>query len=214
MRTRGAAWRTRPLTACASWASGRRWAAGLAGLETEIGRVVGELNEVEEDLREIARGIHPAILSECGLGPALRTLARRAAVPVELDVPAMGRLPEPVEVAAYYVCSKAFTNATRYARASVMEVAAGEQDGCLHLAIRDDGVGGADAARGSGLIGLRDRGRGPARITGSQRAAGPRDADRAPASAAAPLTPARPAWPGSIRRWSCRSTSVPTAPVR
>ncbi len=99
--------------------------AGLAGLETEIGRVVGELNEVEEDLREIARGIHPAILSECGLGPALRTLARRAAVPVELDVPAMGRLPEPVEVAAYYVCSKAFTNATRHARASVMEVAAG-----------------------------------------------------------------------------------------
>jgi signal transduction histidine kinase len=90
--------------------------AELRELEAEIGRVAGELNGVVEDLREIARGIHPAILSEGGLGPALRTLARRAAIAVELDVPAPGRLPEPVEVAAYYVCSEALTNATRHAR--------------------------------------------------------------------------------------------------
>jgi len=94
--------------------------AELTGLETEIGKVADELNGVVEDLREIARGIHPAILSEGGLGPALRTLARRAAVSVELEVPALGRLPEPVEVAAYYVCSEALTNATRHARASVV----------------------------------------------------------------------------------------------
>ena len=131
--------------------------AELAELEAEIGKVADELTGVVEDLREIARGIHPAILSEGGLGPALRTLARRAAIPVELDVAALGRLPEPVEVAAYYVVSEALTNATRHARASVMRVAVGERDGCLHLSIRDDGAGGADPARGSGLIGLRDR---------------------------------------------------------
>jgi signal transduction histidine kinase len=131
--------------------------AELAGLETEIGKVADELNGAVEDLREIARGIHPVILSEGGLGPALRTLARRAAIPVELDVPALGRLPEPVEVAAYYAVSEALTNATRHARASMMRVAAGQRDGCLHLSIRDDGAGGADPARGSGLIGLRDR---------------------------------------------------------
>jgi signal transduction histidine kinase len=129
----------------------------LGELEAEIGRVTDELGGVVEDLREIARGIHPVILSEGGLGRALRTLARRAAIAVELDVPALGRLPEPVEVAAYYVVSEALTNATRHGRASVMRVAAGQRDGGLHLSIRDDGVGGADPARGSGLIGLRDR---------------------------------------------------------
>ena len=132
--------------------------ADLRELETEIGKVADELNGVVEDLREIARGIHPAILSEGGLGPALRTLARRAAIAVELDdSPRWPRLPEPVEVAAYYVCSEALTNATRHAHASVVSVAVEERDDCLHLSIRDDGVGGADPARGSGLIGLRDR---------------------------------------------------------
>jgi signal transduction histidine kinase len=131
--------------------------AELAELEAEMGKVADELTGVVEDLREIARGIHPAILSEGGLGPALRTLARRAAIAVELDVAAIGRLPEPVEVAAYYVCSEALTNATRHAHASVVRVAVEERDDRLHLSIRDDGVGGADPARGSGLIGLRDR---------------------------------------------------------
>jgi signal transduction histidine kinase len=131
--------------------------AELRELETEIGKVADELKGVIEDLREIARGIHPAILSEGGLGPALRTLARRAAIAVELEVAVMARLPEPIEVAAYYVVSEALTNATRHARASVVCVAVEERDGSLHLSIRDDGVGGADPARGSGLIGLRDR---------------------------------------------------------
>jgi signal transduction histidine kinase len=131
--------------------------ADLGELEAGIGKVADELNGVVEDLREIARGIHPAILTEGGLRAALRTLARRAAIPVELEIPALGRLPEPVEVAAYYVVSEALTNATRHGRASVMRVAAGQRDGGLHLSIRDDGVGGADPAGGSGLIGLRDR---------------------------------------------------------
>jgi signal transduction histidine kinase len=131
--------------------------AELGELEAEIGKVADELNGVVEDLREIARGIHPVILSEGGLGPALRTLARRAAIPVELEVPAFGRLPEPVEVAAYYVVSEALTNATRHARAPAVSIVLKERDGCLHLSIRDDGAGGADPARGSGLIGLRDR---------------------------------------------------------
>jgi signal transduction histidine kinase len=131
--------------------------ADLPGLEAEIGKVADELNGVDEDLREIARGIHPAILSEGGLGPALRTLARRAAIAVELDVAAIARLPELIEVAAYYVCSEALTNATRHAHASVVHVAVEERDDHLHLSIRDDGVGGVDPARGSGLIGLRDR---------------------------------------------------------
>ena len=131
--------------------------AGLAGLETEIGRVAGQLDEAVEDLREIARGIHPAILSEGGLGPALRTLARRAAIAVELDVPAIGRLPEPVEVAAYYAVSEALTNATRHAHASVAGVSAEVSGGALRVCVRDDGTGGADPLGGSGLVGLKDR---------------------------------------------------------
>ena len=131
--------------------------AELRELETAIGRVADELGGVVEDLREIARGIHPAILSEGGLGPAVRTLARRAAIVVELDVAAITRLPEPIEVAAYYVVSEALTNATKHAHASVVRVAIEERDDGLHLSVRDDGTGGATPTRGSGLIGLRDR---------------------------------------------------------
>jgi signal transduction histidine kinase len=131
--------------------------AGLPEIETEIGRVAGELTGVVEDLREIARGIHPAILSEGGLGPALRTLARRAAIPVELDLAVIARLPEPVEVAAYYVVSEALTNVTRHAHASVAEVDAEASGGTLRVRVRDDGAGGADPLHGSGLVGLKDR---------------------------------------------------------
>jgi signal transduction histidine kinase len=131
--------------------------AGLPELNSELGRVADELNGVVEDLREIARGIHPAILSEGGLGPALRTLARRAAITVELDVAAITRLPEPIEVAAYYVVSEALTNATRHAHASVVEVDAAASGGTLRVRVRDNGAGGADPVRGSGLIGLQDR---------------------------------------------------------
>src|SRR5487761_1829125 len=131
--------------------------AGLAELENGLGRVGGELTGVVEDLREIARGIHPAILSEGGLGPALKTLARRAAIAVELDAGAIDRLPEPVEVAAYYVVSEALTNATRHAQASVAKIGAEVSGGMLRVRVRDDGVGGADPLRGSGLVGLKDR---------------------------------------------------------
>ena len=131
--------------------------AELPELETELGKVADELNEVVEDLREISRGIHPAILSEGGLGPALRTLARRAAIAVELDVTPIGRLPEPVEVAAYYVVSEALTNVVRHARASVVAVDVAASGGALGVHVRDNGAGGADPLRGSGLVGLKDR---------------------------------------------------------
>jgi signal transduction histidine kinase len=122
-----------------------------------IGRVAGELGGVTEELREIARGIHPAILSEGGLGPALRTLARRSAIPVAFSGVGGERLPEPIEVAAYYVVSEAVANATKYASATRIDIEATAEENTLRLSISDDGVGGADPRRGSGLVGLRDR---------------------------------------------------------
>ena len=115
--------------------------------------VTAALNEV----REIAHGIHPAVLSEGGLAPALRALARRSAVPVKLTVSTSGRLAERIEVTAYYVVSELLTNAVKHARASMVRVTAERPDKTLCLSVRDNGVGGADPARGSGLIGLRDR---------------------------------------------------------
>jgi signal transduction histidine kinase len=129
----------------------------LGELEGEVARVADGLASVQEELREIARGIHPAILAAGGLGPALKTLARRCQVPVELDVRAQARLPDSVEVAAYYVVSETLTNVAKHARASVVQVEAESADGILRLNVRDDGVGGADASRGSGLAGLKDR---------------------------------------------------------
>jgi signal transduction histidine kinase len=131
--------------------------ADVPQLQTQIRRAAHELDGVIEELREISHGIHPAILSEGGLGPALRTLARRTAVPVELDIRTETRSPDPIEVAAYYVVCEAITNTTKHARASRAHVALERRSALLHLSIRDDGIGGADPARGSGLIGLRDR---------------------------------------------------------
>jgi signal transduction histidine kinase len=108
-------------------------------------------------VQEISRGIHPAILSKGGLGPALKALARRSAVPVELVLGVDRRLPEPAEVAAYYVVAEALTNAAKHARASAVSVCAEAEGVTLHLSIRDDGIGGADSAKGSGLTGLIDR---------------------------------------------------------
>jgi signal transduction histidine kinase len=108
-------------------------------------------------LQEISRGIHPAILSKGGLKPAIKTLARRAAVPVELDLQVEERFPPQVEVAAYYVVAEALTNVDKYARATVAHVDIHANESDLELTIRDDGVGGADPSRGSGLVGLRDR---------------------------------------------------------
>jgi signal transduction histidine kinase len=121
-------------------------------LEGAVTEVTGAL----EELRETARGLHPAILTEGGLRPALRALARRSPIPVNLDVQ-VGRLSEPVEVAAYYSVAEALTNAAKYARASAAEVEVAVGDGVLHVCVRDNGRGGADFARGSGLVGLKDR---------------------------------------------------------
>jgi signal transduction histidine kinase/HAMP domain-containing protein len=126
-------------------------------LVSELSRVEGELASALDELREMSRGIHPAILSEGGLGPALRGLARRSPIPVVLDVTTSGRLGEPVEAAAYFVASEALANATKHAQASRIDVSLAPRDGALLLSIRDDGVGGADIGQGSGLVGLRDR---------------------------------------------------------
>jgi signal transduction histidine kinase len=123
----------------------------------DLSHIVEGLTAVLDGLREIALGIHPAILAEGGLGPALKTLANRSPIPVELDVRDDGRLSEPVEVAAYYVVSEALTNAAKYSRASKVEVDVEVQATTLRVAVRDDGVGGADPAHGSGLLGLKDR---------------------------------------------------------
>jgi len=122
-------------------------------LEGAVTEATGAL----EELREIARGLHPTVLAKGGLRPALRALARRSAVPVRLDIQVAERLPEPVEIAAYYAVSEALTNAAKHARASAAEVEVTAGEGILHVRVRDDGRGGADFGHGSGLIGLRDR---------------------------------------------------------
>jgi signal transduction histidine kinase len=126
-------------------------------LRAQLSNVVDGLVGVSTDLQEISRGIHPAILSKGGLGPAIKTLARRSAVPVDLDLNVDRRLSESVEVAAYYVVAEALTNAAKHAQASEVAVSATADDDALHLRISDDGVGGAVAGGGSGLIGLKDR---------------------------------------------------------
>jgi GAF domain-containing protein len=138
--------------------------AARAAVPPELGEVIAELDRVAaglastlDELREYTRGIHPAVLTERGLASALRTLARRSSVPVELDVRVDARLPERVEVAAYYVASEALANATKHAQASRVTVDLEARDKVLRIDIRDDGVGGADPARGTGLVGLKDR---------------------------------------------------------
>ncbi|MDX6241708.1 MAG: hypothetical protein QOG10_6532, partial [Kribbellaceae bacterium] len=126
-------------------------------IRTEITDVAEGLVEVIDELREMSHGIHPAILSRAGLPPALRALARRSAVPVNMNVRIDGRLPEQIEVGAYYVVSEMLTNAAKHARASAVEVTAETSNGTLWVCVRDDGVGGADPLRGSGLVGLKDR---------------------------------------------------------
>ena len=129
----------------------------LGELDAELSRVVQGLTSVMDELREMALGIHPAILAEDGLVPALKTLARRSAIPVELEIRAEARLPEAVEVAAYYVVSEALANAAKHAEASVVNIDVESLDRVLRVSVRDDGLGGADPQRGSGLLGLKDR---------------------------------------------------------
>jgi signal transduction histidine kinase len=116
-----------------------------------------ELDAALEELRELARGIHPAVLSDRGLRAALEALAHRAPLPVELDALPSGRLPEAVELAAYFVVSEALTNVAKYAYASHARVSIEQDNSRVVVEVKDDGVGGADPARGTGLRGLADR---------------------------------------------------------
>lgn len=128
-----------------------------SALHGQMSHVVDGLAGLYTDLQELSRGIHPAILSKGGLGPALKTLARRSSVPVALEVDVDRRLPESVEVAAYYVVAEALTNAAKHASADEVTVRAAATGDQLTVCIADDGVGGAISGAGSGLIGLKDR---------------------------------------------------------
>jgi signal transduction histidine kinase len=132
-------------------------ADGRGDLRAQLARIAAGLADAVAELQEFSRGIHPAILATRGVGPALRTLARRCAVPVDLEVTTDARFPEPVEIAVYYVASEALANAMKHAQASRIEISLTTRDGRLLLSLRDDGVGGADPGRGSGLAGLADR---------------------------------------------------------
>jgi len=126
-------------------------------LKEQLASVTADVGSVLDALVEIARGIHPAILSQGGLAAALNSLARRSAVPVDVDAQIDVRVPDEVEVAAYYVASEALTNVAKHARASNAQIDVTTDDGTLTLVVRDDGVGGAALGDGSGLIGLQDR---------------------------------------------------------
>jgi signal transduction histidine kinase len=125
-------------------------AAAVAALRSELADALDEL-------RELARGLHPAILVDHGLGRAIEALAARASIPVELDIDIDGRLPAPIEAATYYVVSEALTNVQKYAHASLAKVNVTLCDDEIVLEVVDNGVGGADATQGSGLQGLADR---------------------------------------------------------
>jgi signal transduction histidine kinase len=129
---------------------------GHEELKCELDRIADGLREALENVREISRGLHPAILSQYGLGPALKALSRRSPVPVRLHAEINGRLPDPVEIGAYYIIGEALANAAKHANASVVDISIEQRGQFLTLAVRDDGVGGADG-NGPGLAGLTDR---------------------------------------------------------
>jgi signal transduction histidine kinase len=129
----------------------------LAELESGLSRIAERVTGLFDQVREISHGIHPAILSERGLQAALKALARRSAVPVELGLRVERRLPDQVEVAAYYAVSEALANTAKHACASAVQVELGADDAMVRLMVRDDGAGGADPAQGTGLVGLSDR---------------------------------------------------------
>jgi signal transduction histidine kinase len=129
----------------------------LTDARESVSRTARELSDVLVELQEISRGIHPPILTQGGLAPAFRTLARRSPVPVKVIAGSEERLPEHVEVAAYYVVTEALANVAKHAKAKSATVEFAVAGGTLTLQVRDDGVGGADRRRGSGLVGLGDR---------------------------------------------------------
>ena len=123
----------------------------------ELSGLADDLVAVVDELRELSRGIHPAILSDSGLDDALKALARRSAIRVDLDVSFQDRYDPTLEATVYYVAAESITNAVKHAQASTVTVRGGRRNETVELEIRDDGVGGADPHRGSGLIGLKDR---------------------------------------------------------
>jgi signal transduction histidine kinase len=129
----------------------------LGSLRSQLSKIATGIADAAAELQEISRGIHPANLAQNGIGAALRTLARRSPIPVDVEVTTDSRLPEPVEVAAYYAASEALTNAAKHARATRVDVSLRWRDDDVLLSISDDGIGGADPACGSGLVGLIDR---------------------------------------------------------
>jgi signal transduction histidine kinase len=135
----------------------RRRADGNGELERLLDRSIDELQLGLQELRELARGIHPAVLTDRGLEPALRSLVARAPVPVTVEAPAGERLPGPVESAAYFVVSEGLANVAKYSQATHAKVMVERANGHVTVEVADDGVGGADAANGSGLRGLSDR---------------------------------------------------------
>ena len=122
-----------------------------------VDATVSKLSDALRELRELARGIHPAVLSDRGLVPALEALADRSPIPVELELELSKRLPVGVETAAYFVAAEALTNVAKYSQATYATLAANDTDGRLVLEVGDDGIGGADLADGTGLRGLSDR---------------------------------------------------------
>jgi signal transduction histidine kinase len=129
----------------------------LDALGAQLGDAVAEATGALDELRETVRGIHPSILAAGGLGAALRALARRSPIPVHLDVRVDGRLPEQVELAAYFVACEALANVSKYAQATSVSMRVQRRNGLATIEIADDGVGGADDSLGSGLRGLADR---------------------------------------------------------
>jgi signal transduction histidine kinase len=136
--------------------------AELTELKHQMSRIASGLAEVSLQLQEISRGIPPAILAKGGLPAAIKELARRSPVPVQLDVAITNRLPEPIQTAAYYLVAEALTNTAKHAHASTVHVQLDTDhtdagDPVLRVSVRDDGRGGADPHGGSGLIGLTGR---------------------------------------------------------
>ena len=126
-------------------------------LREELDRTAAELHGAITELRELARGIHPAILEDEGLPAAVASLARRAGIPVELEIAVDGRLPRSVETTAYFAIAESLTNVARYARAGSARVSVVARDQRLYIVVEDDGIGGADLTRGTGLRGVADR---------------------------------------------------------
>jgi signal transduction histidine kinase len=131
--------------------------SGQDQLRSELADVTDGLRGLLEDVREMARGLHPAILAQGGLGPALKTLARRSSVPVELDLRLDQRLPSQTELTAYYIVSELLANVAKHAGASTVRLEARARVDALELTVADDGIGGADVTSGSGLVGVVDR---------------------------------------------------------